>query len=86
MYSRFGNFTSKCSVTNADVDLDHLSTVDEIPEERPSLQPDCLLPFVHLTSDVLDSKSLNLLKEESYINKIFTELPVTNSFMLLDHF
>lgn len=73
---RFGNCAAKCSIINADVDLDHVATVDEIPKECPSLQPDCSLPFVHLTSDVLDSQSLSLLKEASCVTSIFTELPV----------
>lgn len=86
-YSRFDNFTSKCSVTNVDIDQDHVATVDEIPEEYSSLQPpDCSIPFLHLTSDVLDSESLNLLKEESYIKSIFTELPVKSHFLCLPVF
>ncbi|XP_020243580.1 solute carrier family 40 member 2, chloroplastic [Asparagus officinalis] len=73
---RFENFASKCSITNADVDLHDVSTVDEIPEEHPSFQSDCSLPYVHLTSDVLDSEPLNLLKDVNYIDSVFDELPV----------
>ncbi|XP_020114149.1 solute carrier family 40 member 2, chloroplastic isoform X1 [Ananas comosus] len=73
---RWDNLTSKCSMANVEVDFNHVETKDEAADELSSLSSGCSIPVVHLSADVLDSGSLNLLTEETCQSSIFTELPV----------
>lgn len=76
-HARWDNLTSKCSMANVEVDFNHVETKDEAADELSSLSSGCSIPVVHLSADVLDSGSLNLLTEETCQSSIFTELPVS---------
>lgn len=73
---RPSSFTSKCSVTDVDVELKHIETEDEVPQDIPSIPSGCSIPFVHLPPDIFDSDSLDILKGDSYTSDILTTIPV----------
>ncbi|XP_010914576.1 solute carrier family 40 member 2, chloroplastic [Elaeis guineensis] len=75
---RLGNFTSKCSITNIDIDFEHVATEDEVSEDLPclpSLPSGCTIPYIHMAPDILDSKPL-LVTEETHVKSLFKTLPV----------
>ncbi|KAJ7977854.1 Solute carrier family 40 protein [Quillaja saponaria] len=73
---RFDSFNSRCSITNADVHLTHVATEDEAQDESSTLEPDCSIPIIKLNSDILETESLNLLTEDTYVDSLLTTLPV----------
>ncbi|KAK7278018.1 hypothetical protein RJT34_23039 [Clitoria ternatea] len=75
---RFSCFSSKCSLTDTDVHLDHV-TVDEDDEGEGGsslVEPHCPVPFVKLKSDILETESLNLLNGATFVDTLLTALPV----------
>ncbi|KAK7344278.1 hypothetical protein VNO77_13715 [Canavalia gladiata] len=73
---RFSCFSSKCSITDTDVHLDHVVGADE-DESEGVVEPHCpAVSFVKLKSDILETESLNLLTEATFVDTLFTALPV----------
>ncbi|XP_008809257.2 solute carrier family 40 member 2, chloroplastic [Phoenix dactylifera] len=75
---RLGNFISKCSITNVDIDFENAATEDEVSEDLrclPSLPSGCTIPYIHVAPDILDSKPL-LATEETHVKSHFKTLPV----------
>ncbi|XP_059652284.1 solute carrier family 40 member 3, chloroplastic [Cornus florida] len=68
-------FNSRCSLTNTDV-FNDVATDEEVHEELPTAASNCSVPIVHLKSDILDTESLNLLAESTYVDTLLTALPV----------
>ncbi|MQL78542.1 hypothetical protein Taro_010968 [Colocasia esculenta] len=75
-WSLFDRFTSRCYITHSDVDLDHVTTEDEDPENLPSISPVCSIPHVHHRTGILDCEPLKFLDEEQFMSNLLTELPV----------
>lgn len=73
---RFDRFNSRCSITNTDMQCDHVVTENEAQEELSAVEPDFSVPIVNLKSDVLEAESLSLLTEETYVDCLLTTLPV----------
>ncbi|OVA16795.1 Ferroporti-1 [Macleaya cordata] len=73
--TRVNNLATRCSTANTDVHINHVATEDDIEDDFSSI-PSGSLPIVHLSSDILETESLNLLTEDTYINDLFTTLPV----------
>lgn len=73
---RFDSLISSCSITNADVQFNQVAAEDELPQDFSELEPNCSVPIVHLKSEILETESLNLLTEETYVDGHFTNLPV----------
>uniref|UniRef100_A0A2N9EPM5 Solute carrier family 40 member n=1 Tax=Fagus sylvatica TaxID=28930 RepID=A0A2N9EPM5_FAGSY len=74
--SRFDCLISRCSITNTDVQFNQVATEDELPEDFSDAEPNCSVPIVHLKSEILETESLNLLTEETYVDSLLTNLPV----------
>ncbi|KAI4301698.1 hypothetical protein L6164_034949 [Bauhinia variegata] len=74
-YQRFDRFSSRCSITNIDIHLGHVST-DEAQGESLIVQSDCPVPIVTLKPDILESEPLNLLAEGTFVDSLLTSLPV----------
>lgn len=72
--SRLNTFSIRCSLVN--IDVCHSIETDEVHEDTMSLEPNCLIPVVHLESDTLETEGLNLLVGDSYVDTILTTLPV----------
>uniref|UniRef100_A0A7N0TFJ2 Solute carrier family 40 member n=1 Tax=Kalanchoe fedtschenkoi TaxID=63787 RepID=A0A7N0TFJ2_KALFE len=74
---RLFKFKSRCSVTNIEVPITHV-TDDEEEFVQDLSSPPCDLPIsmIHLNSNILEGESLNLLTEETYVDNILTTLPV----------
>ncbi|KAB5556006.1 hypothetical protein DKX38_006915 [Salix brachista] len=73
---RFRNLNSRCSITNTDLHLSSVVTEDEAPQDLLAAECDCSTPIVHLKTDILDSESLSLLAETTYVDSVLTALPV----------
>ncbi|KAK7392088.1 hypothetical protein VNO78_20515 [Psophocarpus tetragonolobus] len=73
---RFAYFGSKCSLTDTDVHLDHVTTDEDEDQGRGLVEPNCSVPFVKLKTDILETKSLNLLAEATFVDTLLTALPV----------
>ncbi|KAF9681496.1 hypothetical protein SADUNF_Sadunf05G0007400 [Salix dunnii] len=73
---RFRNLNSRCSITNTDLHLSNVVTEDEAPQDLLAAECDCSTPIVHLKTDILDSESLSLLAETTYVDSVLTALPV----------
>lgn len=72
---RFACVGPKCSLTDTDVHLDHVSTDEDEAQGRGS-SVDCTVPFVKLKTDILETESLNLLAEATFVDTLLTALPV----------
>ncbi|XP_068663329.1 solute carrier family 40 member 3, chloroplastic [Aristolochia californica] len=66
-------FSSRCSITNTDVDFNQVATEDEAPDD---VSYGCAIPVVHLQSEILEVEPLSLLTEDTYIDNLLTTLPV----------
>lgn len=75
-YCRFRNLNSRCSITNTDLHLSNVLTEDEAPQDLSAAECDCSTPIVHLKTDILESESLSLLAETTYVDSVLTALPV----------
>ncbi|KAK9292502.1 hypothetical protein L1049_020475 [Liquidambar formosana] len=73
---RLNSFSSRCSITNTDVHFNHIATDEDVKEDSSVEAPDCSIPIVHLKSDILETKPLNLLTEDTYVDSLLTTLPV----------
>lgn len=73
---RSGSFYSRCSITNTDVCHNQVATDGEIADDLAAVNADCPVPIVHLNSDILETESLSLLTECTYVDSILTTLPV----------
>ena len=72
----FDSIISSCSITNADVQFNQVAAEDDPPQDFSALEPNRSVPIVHLKSEILETESLNLLTEETYVDSHFTNLPV----------
>ncbi|KAI5326311.1 hypothetical protein L3X38_035385 [Prunus dulcis] len=73
---RFNGFSSRCSITNTDLHFSHVATENEVQEETSAAEPDCSVSIVNLNSDMLETESLSLLTEDTYVDSLLTTLPV----------
>ncbi|XP_021821305.1 solute carrier family 40 member 3, chloroplastic isoform X1 [Prunus avium] len=73
---RFNGFSSRCSITNTDILFSHVATENEVQEETSAAEPDCSVSIVNLNSDMLETESLSLLTEDTYVDSLLTTLPV----------
>ncbi|KAH1138251.1 hypothetical protein GLYMA_10G146600v4 [Glycine max] len=64
---RFACFGSKCSLTDTDVHLVHVTTDEDEAQGRGVVEPHCPVPFVKLNTDILETESLNLLAEATFV-------------------
>lgn len=71
--NRLDKLYPRCSITNTDV-LNSVVTEEEVHEELSA--SNCSVPIVHLNSDVLETESLNLLDEGTFVDTLLTTLPV----------
>ncbi|KAI4349892.1 hypothetical protein L6164_010435 [Bauhinia variegata] len=74
-YKRFDHFSSRCSFTNTDIHLDHVTT-DEAQGESLTVESDCPVPIVKLKSDILEADTLDLLAEGTFVDSLLIALPV----------
>ncbi|KAG9457835.1 hypothetical protein H6P81_002343 [Aristolochia fimbriata] len=70
---RTAKFSSRCSITNTDVDLNQVTTEDEALDDVSS---GCTIPVVHLQPEILEAEPLSLLTEDTCIDNLLTTLPV----------
>ncbi|XP_068493316.1 solute carrier family 40 member 3, chloroplastic isoform X1 [Phaseolus vulgaris] len=73
---RFLCLGSKCSLTDTDVHLDHVTADEDEGQGRGVVEPLCPVPFVKLKTDILETESLNLLSEATFVDTLLTTLPV----------
>lgn len=76
---RFSCFVSKCSLTDTEVHLDNVVTDEDANEGRGVVESHCSVPFVKLNTDILDTESLNLLSEATFVDTLLTALPVLSA-------
>lgn len=50
--------------------------MDEVEGGSSVVEPECPVPIVKLKSDILETESLNLLTEATYVDTLLTALPV----------
>ncbi|XP_062004898.1 solute carrier family 40 member 3, chloroplastic [Rosa rugosa] len=67
---------ARCSMTNTDVHFNHVATENETQEESSDIGIECSVPVVHLTPDILETESLSLLTEDTYVDSLLITLPV----------
>ncbi|ERN03118.1 solute carrier family 40 member 3, chloroplastic isoform X2 [Amborella trichopoda] len=72
---RINYYSLKCYL-NADVEINNIATEDDITENLPSIPSGCSIPVVHLDTELLENESLQLLNKDSYVNSLWTALPV----------
>lgn len=72
---RFACFSSRCSITDTDIHLNHVP-IDETEGGSSVVEPECPVPIVKLKSDILETESLNLLTEATFVDTLLTALPV----------
>lgn len=73
---RFEHLSSRCSITNTDVQYDHVATDDEVLSEKSVIEAECPIPIVHLKPDILESDTSSLLTERAFVDSLLTALPV----------
>ena len=84
-WCRFGNFRSRCSVTDTNVQLSDVITDEEVSQDSSGVDSDCSTPIVHINSDILESESLRLLSETTFVDRLLTALPVCFSLLSYNH-
>ncbi|PKI32025.1 hypothetical protein CRG98_047588, partial [Punica granatum] len=72
---RFQKLSSRCSITNTDVQCNHVATENQVQGDA-ALETECSVPIVHLKSDILEADSSALLTEGTYVDSLLTVLPV----------
>ncbi|PNX74303.1 solute carrier family 40 member 3 chloroplastic-like, partial [Trifolium pratense] len=78
---RFAYISSKCSITNTDIQLelvDHVNITNEDKTEGTCsivVEPECPVPIT-LNTEILENESLNLLSEATFVDTLLTSLPV----------
>ncbi|KAK2456725.1 iron regulated [Trifolium repens] len=80
---RFACISSKCSITNTDIQLelvDHVNITNEDKSEGGGcsvvVEPECPVPITLNTDVILENESLNLLSEATFVDTLLTSLPV----------
>lgn len=73
---RFDGISSRCSITNTDIHCNHVATDEEVREDISSHSSDYPVPLIHLKPDILETDSLSLLTENTYVDTLLTTLPV----------
>ncbi|XVF41759.1 hypothetical protein PTKIN_Ptkin01aG0306200 [Pterospermum kingtungense] len=71
----FDSLKSRCSITNTDVQFNHVATEDE-DISATDIGCCCATPIVQLKSDVLETESLSILTGDTYVDSLLTTLPV----------
>lgn len=56
--------------------LVHVTTDEDEAQGRGVVEPHCPVPFVKLNTDILETESLNLLAEATFVDTLLTALPV----------
>lgn len=69
-------FVSRCSITNTEVQLDHVAADDEVREDMSANEMECPVSIVQLNSDMLQTDSLTLLTEGTFVDSLLTKIPV----------
>ncbi|KAK6288520.1 hypothetical protein POUND7_000061 [Theobroma cacao] len=74
----FRSLKSRCSITNTDVQFNHVATEDEVPEDISATEIGCCcsISIVQLKPDVLETESLSILTGDTYVDSLLTTLPV----------
>lgn len=70
----FDRLKSRCSITNTDVQFNHVATEDE--DLSASDIGFCTTPIVQLKSDVLETEPLSIITGDTYVDSLLTTLPV----------
>lgn len=63
-------------MTNTELHLNEVATDEEVQEDMSAVDMECLVPVVHLNPDTLQTDSLTLLTEGTYVDSLFRTLPV----------
>ncbi|KAI3784453.1 hypothetical protein L1987_43552 [Smallanthus sonchifolius] len=71
---RLNNLYTRCSMTNIEV-LNNIVT-EEVDHDSSPDASSCSVPIVHLSSEIHDTESTNLLVEGTYVDMILTTLPI----------
>lgn len=69
-------FVSRCSITNTEVQLDHVAADDEVREDMLAYEMECPVSIVQLNSDMLQTDSLTLLAKGTFVDRLLTTIPV----------
>ncbi|THF99227.1 hypothetical protein TEA_016535 [Camellia sinensis var. sinensis] len=56
--------------------FNHVDTDEEVQAEFSTAASNCSVPIVHIKSDILETESLNLLAEDTFVDTLLTTLPV----------
>lgn len=79
----FDSFVSRCSITNTEVQLDHVAADDEVREDMSTNEMECPVSVVQLNSEMLQINSemlqmdsLTLLTEGTFVDSLLTTIPV----------
>lgn len=72
---RLESFNYRCSITDTEV-FNHVDSDEEVQAEFSTAASNCSVPIVHIKSDILETESLNLLAEDTYVDTLLTTLPV----------
>lgn len=82
-YFSFDSFVSRCSITNTEVQLDHVAADDEAREDMSTNEMECPVSVVQLNSEMLQINSemlqmdsLTLLTEGTFVDSLLTTIPV----------
>lgn len=67
---------SRCSITNADVQLSFVASDDTVDDNLSSPILSCNDSIGHFKSEALDAEPLNLSSTRSYVDNLLTTLPV----------
>ncbi|XP_050381132.1 solute carrier family 40 member 3, chloroplastic [Argentina anserina] len=73
---RFEGINPRCSITNTDVHCNHVVIENETQEESSAVGPECPVPIVHLTSNILETEPLSILTGDTYVDNLLITLPV----------
>lgn len=67
----------KCSITNTDIHLDQVDTINEERDDGGSsvIEHECPVP-IKIKPDIMENESLNLLSEATFVDTLLTSLPV----------
>ncbi|TXG65446.1 hypothetical protein EZV62_006721 [Acer yangbiense] len=70
-------FARRCSITDTEV-VNHVGAEEEVQDQEDisAVEIKCPVPIVHLNSDILQTDSMTLLTEGTYVDSLLTTLPV----------
>ncbi|GLT88423.1 hypothetical protein SLE2022_064500 [Rubroshorea leprosula] len=73
----FDSINPRWLIKNSDLDCNHVATEDEVSKDMSAVEIECCsTPIVQLKSDILEAESSSLLTEETYVDRLLTNLPV----------